>query len=225
MSLADLFDSDTEDDRPDYVPPSASKAVRKAKTQAIRCTREAHLKKIFPDAIEPDHSYHFITGGDIDALSYPGVLIEKYTRFEESYWSTWTMSRVDVETLAGWLQNDQLGGVNVFTGEYFFRRETAVYATLLEMIKKHGGRLRTFKNHCKVILLKNEEKGLWLVIEGSANFTTNPRAEQTVINNSRELYEFYAAWFNELYQIKSKGKYNRRFIFDGTGPESEEDEG
>lgn len=221
-ALAGLFDDTTEDDRAEEVPPSATTTVRHEKLRCIRAAREDNLRKIFPDNIEAGCSYHFISAGDIDGLSYPAMLLDRYACFEEAYFSTWTMSRQDIEMIAGWLDTGQIGRISFFTGEYFFRRETAVYATLLEVMKKHGGRLRTFKNHAKVVLLKNTALGLHLVIEGSANFTTNPRAEQTVINNSRELYEFYAGWFDELFQKKSTGKYNRRFIFDGSGPENED---
>jgi hypothetical protein len=39
------------------------------------------------------------------------------------------------------------------------------------------------------------------VVEGSANFTTNPRSEQTTITGSKQLFDFYKKWFEDLIKI------------------------
>ena len=38
----------------------------------------------------------------------------------------------------------------------------------------------------------------WITIEGSANFTANPRLEQTVVSNDADLYAFHRAWLEEM---------------------------
>lgn len=52
-------------------------------------------------------------------------------------------------------------------------------------------------NHAKVVLLEHE--GNYLSIEGSASFTTNPRIEQHVITNDKELWEFHSNWMESLF--------------------------
>jgi hypothetical protein len=108
------------------------------------------------------------------------------------------MNRQDCELLDRYCQDRLIKKITFFTGEYFAKRETSVYATLLQVIEKNSGRMRMFKNHCKLLLVENLEKQFWCVVEGSANFTTNPRAEQTTISPSKELYDFYKGWFEEL---------------------------
>jgi hypothetical protein len=46
--------------------------------------------------------------------------------------------------------------------------------------------------------MANKKTGFYAVCEGSANFTTNPRTEQTVITRSKSLHDFYIEWFEEL---------------------------
>jgi hypothetical protein len=193
----DLFLADAADDQVDDIPPSAAAAIHIAKMEMIRVSREKNLRTIFPE-LEDGHSYHFISAGDIDAVSYLTMLIEKHGPFDDFYGSTWTMSRQDCELLDKYLADGLIKRITFFTGEYFAKRETSVYATLLKVVGKHGGRMRMFKNHCKLLLVENIKTQFWAVAEGSANFTTNPRAEQTTITASRELYDFYKSWFEEL---------------------------
>jgi hypothetical protein len=198
--MKDLLDFRSVDDRVrEETPPSAVKSVRVAKLELIRVAREENLRKIFPAMIESGHSYHFLTAGDIDALSFLSVLLERYERFPKFYASTWTMSHADCRLIESYLEARRLGELNILTGEYFASRETSVYATLVGVISKFNGRLKKFMNHAKLICLADPARDLFIICEGSANFTTNPRTEQTTLTASKELFDFYAAWFERLY--------------------------
>lgn len=76
------------------------------------------------------------------------------------------------------------------------RRETAVFNMLYEGLKKRNQKMFCNENHSKVTLIENGTD--YLVIEGSANFTANPRIEQFVITNSKELYLFHKSWMDEI---------------------------
>jgi hypothetical protein len=192
-----LFLTSPADDQVDKIPPSAAAAIHIKKLELIRVSREKNLRAIFPE-LKAGHSYHFISAGDIDAVSYLTMLIEKCGPFDEFYGSTWTMSRQDCELLDRYLSDKLIKSITFFTGEYFAKRETSVYASLLQVINRHGGRIKMFKNHCKILAVHNQAAEFWAVAEGSANFTTNPRSEQTTITLSRELFEFYKYWFEDL---------------------------
>jgi hypothetical protein len=196
MDLDTLFLQPPVDDRVLEAPPSAVTAIRIKKLELIRVSREENLRKIFP-TIEDGCSYHFISSGDIDAMSYLTMIIERHGPIAELYASTWTMSRQDVELLDRYLADGHIRKVTFFTGEYFKSRETSVYASLLEVINRHNDRLKLFRNHCKLLVLRTTHD-LYVTIEGSANFTTNPRSEQTVITPGRQLFEFYKNWFEEM---------------------------
>jgi hypothetical protein len=151
--------------------------------------------------------------GDIDALSFLAMCIDRYGYFSRFYASTWTMARQDVELLDKWLTDGSLGEINFFSGESLPQRDTVVYATLLEVLKRHKGRLRTFRNHCKVTLLGCPVRNVWITICSSANFSTNPRTEQTVLSVGKELFDFYAEWFENLFEKPDSGKYDQRTLF------------
>jgi hypothetical protein len=92
--------------------------------------------------------------------------------------------------------------VAMLTGTYFLRRESAVATTLQEGLRDRGQRFRAFGNHAKVILLAAPPD--YLTFEGSANFTANPRLEQNVITNDRDLYEFHASWMERFLPKEAK---------------------
>lgn len=193
----EMFLREEVEDQIDDIPDTAAKAIQIKKLELIRVAREKNLREVFPK-VQAGYSYHVISKGDVDALSYLTMLIENHGPFDDFYGSTWTMSRQDCELLDKYLESGLIKKISFFTGEYFAKRETSVYATLLKVIEKHQGRMRMFKNHCKLLLVENQANQFWAVAEGSANFTTNPRAEQTTITASRELYDFYKGWFEEL---------------------------
>ena len=56
------------------------------------------------------------------------------------------------------------------------------------------------ENHAKIILLNNGKD--YITMEGSANFTANPRIEQNTVCNSRQLYEFHKGWMDEILSKK-----------------------
>ncbi len=198
--MNELLDFTTIDDRVPVETASAVKSIRLAKLELLRVSREENLKRLFPATLEPECSYHFLTSGDIDALSFLGVLLDRYQQFPRFFASTWTMSHADCKLLESYMETGRLGEINIFTGEYFASRETSVYATLCQVISKHKGRLKKFMNHCKLICVADPARDLYFVCEGSANFTTNPRAEQTTLTASQDLFQFYADWFERLYQ-------------------------
>lgn len=88
--------------------------------------------------------------------------------------------------------------INILTGLYFKRRETSIYATLLEGLQKRKQRFICLENHAKVTLLCNYATENYIVIEGSANYTSNPRIEQYVISNDKETYDFHKSWMDEI---------------------------
>lgn len=52
------------------------------------------------------------------------------------------------------------------------------------------------RNHAKVILAKTKKNHY--VVETSSNFNENPKIEQFIFSNSKEIYEFYVNQFGKL---------------------------
>jgi hypothetical protein len=162
-----------------------------------RAKSEVHLAEILPAVIDDGCSYHVISHGDVDALSYLAHALCAVT-FDRVILSTWCMAQADVDQLSAWLDESLIGRLDLYVGEIFPSQYGDEYIAARRLIDAFGGRIVVARNHSKVIAACNDETGYALVCESSANVNTNPRIEQTTLTASRALFDFYAEFFSGL---------------------------
>jgi len=179
--------------------PEARVLRREAQREYRRIGQHEQLLQVVPEPPPPGVSLHIIGTGLYDFWTFVPQIISWIGAADELYVSTWTLNRTNAVEMFGLWDAGKIapGRVGFLTGEYFKRRETAVYTYLVDGIRQRGGRYRAFMNHAKVLLLCNAAQGAFLVCEGSANLTANPRLEQFVLTNERRLYEFHKGWMEE----------------------------
>jgi hypothetical protein len=169
-------------------------AIRRAKS-------EAHLAEILPSRYDNGDSWHVISHGDIDSLSYLSHAISGVTHFDHVAISTWCMARPDLNQLAAWLDSGRIDQLDLYVGEIFPNQYGDEYARAKEMAEIYGCRVVVARNHSKVMLMANHAENYYLAAESSANVNTNPRIEQTVITANKDLYDFYCDFFGGLKTI------------------------
>lgn len=176
---------------------------RAEKRQMIRITKRTIAEKFLTELVGIGETWHIISNAKFDFWTWIPVMIGLMGgHIETLYGSTWTMARTNVEELFEHFDAGKIGEVAILTGTYFKRRETAVFATLLEGLQARHQRYIAFENHAKVMLLSRDPN--YITIEGSANFTSNPRLEQYTMTNDRDLYEFHRHWMEEMLNAKRK---------------------
>jgi hypothetical protein len=175
--------------------------------QLRRAKGEKSLAEILPARFEAGDSWHVISHGDVDALSYLAHAI-KATHFDYVALSTWCIARADIEQITAWLDAGLIDQFELYAGEIFPNQYGDEYELMQGLVRTYGSRMVVAKNHSKVTLACNLEENYYLAIESSANVNTNPRIEQTAIHASRELFEFYKEFFCGLKSIdrSAKGK-------------------
>ena len=135
------------------------------KRQMVRVAQQEKLKEIVTECPLPGEQVHVVSASKFDFWTWVPVMIDWLGVTENLYCSTWTANRQGVvDLLKIWDEKKITGRVNFVTGLYFKRRETSVYATLVEGLLKRGGRYKAFETHAKVLLLKNEARNAWLTI-------------------------------------------------------------
>ena len=107
------------------------------------------------------------------------------------------MALIDAGTLAP---------VDFMSSQNLRSRRPAVYATLLHGLRRRSCRFACLPTHTKVTLLRNEAAGAWLTMEGSANYNGNPRLEQYVLTNSRQVHDFHRSWMDAAFAHAERGK-------------------
>ncbi|HIH03795.1 MAG TPA: hypothetical protein HA263_08105 [Methanoregulaceae archaeon] len=170
---------------------------RARKMKAISAMKREALADVMPTLPEPGYSYHIVSNGAFDYWSWIPVMAGYMGHVAEFYGSTWTLNRLNAAELLGLIDAGTVATASVITGLYFRRREPAVYSLLHTGMAERGMRCVGIENHAKVALLGNAETDTWIVVEGSANWTANPRIEQNVVSNDRELFEFHRGWMEE----------------------------
>jgi len=88
------------------------------RTETRRAKSEAVLFDILPARLEMGTSYHVISHGDVDSLSYL-IHIAKNQELDSVLISTWCMAMPDLEWLRGKVDSFQFGKVDFVLGEIF----------------------------------------------------------------------------------------------------------
>jgi len=192
---------------------SATQKITHAKARAIatqtrlqmrRAKSEAVLAAVLPATLEPDTSYHVISAGDVDALSYLRHVI-KQTPLDYCAISSWCLARPDIEEVAAWLEAGRVTVVDWYLGEIFPNQYGDEHEMLRRVIARHGGRLVIARNHSKVTLGAHVASHFYVAIASSANVNTNPRIEQTTLTTSEDLFYFYRDFYDGLKSIERNG--------------------
>lgn len=181
---------------------AAARAQRTAQRHQIRrANAEAHLASILPVRIADGESWHVISRGDIDSLSYLQHALSGVDHFDYVSISTWCMARADLTQLCDWLDAGKIDQLDFYVGEIFPNQYLDEFSQLLAMARVYGCRVVVARNHSKVMCMSNAAESYYLVAESSANVNTNPRIEQTTLHANRDLYDFYREFFGELKTI------------------------
>lgn len=178
---------------------NADKSVQVKKTVNRHAMRrvlsELALEKELPWHFEQGTSYHCVSFGDVDALTYLRCIV-KQQRIKYALVSTWCMASGDIREIRSWIEQGYIGCCSFYIGEIFKASYYKQYEELTELCKELGGRVCMFRNHSKVIVALGERFDA--VIESSANVNTNPRCEQSVITVSSELALWYKNFFDGI---------------------------
>ncbi len=177
------------------------KIKTKNKRRMIKAMQKQRVESFLDRLPGIDESYHIIQNGRFDFFDYLPRILFFIDQADEAYLSTWTMNRENTKGLSELYQKNKLRNITLITGLYFMHRERAVFATLLDFMQKNNQKFAALKNHAKIIALANHKKRIYITIEGSANFTANPRIEQITITNNKNLFEFHKSWIKDAYNL------------------------
>ncbi len=143
------------------------------------------------------HAYHFITGGDVDSLSYLKAILRQQP-LTYCLFSTWCMAAEDILQFEEWLQAGRIEHLDAYVGEIFPNSYRIEYRMLKDVFARNrgGGRIAVFRNHSKIYAGIGPKFAF--AVESSANINTNPRTENGCITIDRGIYEFYREFFDGI---------------------------
>ena len=176
----------------------------KRKTANIyrRAFSELNLLDTLDRNMKDGYSYHCLSGGDVDSLSYLKHIIRQQP-FEYCLFSTWCMADDDILQFENWIKTKKINRLDAYCGEIFPGSYRNQWIALKKVIASCGGRVAIFRNHSKIYA--GIGKKFAFGIESSANINTNPRTENTVITIGKDIYQFYKDYFDGI------NSFNRDF--------------
>lgn len=160
-----------------------------------RAFSETQLLDIVDLNFQDGDSYHFITGGDVDSLSYLKLILRQQD-LEYCLFSTWCMASEDIYQMEEWLSAGKIKRMDAYLGEIFPNTYKMEYSLIVPIIHKYGGRVAVFRNHAKIYAGYGNKFAFG--VESSANINTNPRTENGCITVGQEIYEFYREYFDGI---------------------------
>ncbi len=140
-------------------------------------------------------AYYFITGGDVDSLSYLKIILRQQ-KLDYCLLSTWCMAQEDIFQIRDYLDDGKIKRIDAYVGEIFPGTYRVEYNALKPIIERYGGRVCVFRNHAKI--WAGIGKKFAFGIQTSANINTNPRTEQGCITIGKDIFEFYKAYFDGI---------------------------
>ena len=193
-----------EKEEPEARADDKSVTVKRTKERHFerRVNSELALEQELPWHFEKGATYHCISFGDVDSLTYLRVIV-KQQRLRYALLSTWCMAITDAEEIKKWMDAGYIERMDFYVGEIFTKQYAGVYQFIKENCLRNGGRIAVFRNHSKVMAGFGERFDF--AIASSANVNTNPRCENTTITVSTEVAGFYKDFFDGI-----KG-FNRDF--------------
>ena len=171
-----------------------------------RATAEATLGTLLPARFASGESWHVMSRGDIDSLSFVRHVLAGVSHLDHVLMSTWCIAKNDLTEIASWLDAGKIEQFDLYAGEIFPGSYGDEYEQMMKMCSTYGCRLVVAKNHSKVTLASNAADGYYLAIESSANVNTNPRIEQSAVHADRDLHAFYLEFFSEIKSIDKHSK-------------------
>jgi hypothetical protein len=182
--------------------------VRRRKTECLELSQKYLYRRAFSEVslldsmrdmdFKENHSYNFITAGDVDALSYLKLIINKQD-LKHVLISTWVISAEDILQIGLWHEEGKLQSIDFYVGEIFPNQYKIEYDMLKNLTQKTG-KLVHFKNHSKIFAGYGDK--FYFGIQTSANVNTNPRTENGNIIIGKEIYDFYLSYFDKVTSFK-----------------------
>ena len=206
------FETTTDTERASNKPVK-EKATHRRQTACIELTDRYVYRRAFSESrlldavgveLKEGHSYHFITGGDVDALSYCKMIL-LHQNLEHLLFSTWCMAAEDILQFDLWLQEGKIKKLDAYVGEIFPNNYKVEWEMLRDLFSRHScGRIAVFRNHSKIFAGYGNKFAFG--IETSANINTNPRTENGCITIAQGIYEFYKDYFDGIISFEKEDR-------------------
>jgi hypothetical protein len=202
MSLFD-FDEKRKEITTAYKPEKPLNSRKyKTKSRSINLLRKENAKEILNQIgglPEKNESVDLITNGQSNAGGFYEVIREEWGTIDEICISTWIINRSYIDMLLDDVKKGVIKNLTMIISNRMAQltHHTPNFNYMKTEFSKHPNiNFRVVNSHAKTYCLKNGSK--FITIDGSGNWSKNPRVENYTITNSKEKFIFRKMWMNEF---------------------------
>lgn len=114
----------------------------------------------------------------------------------ELYLSTWIISRDNIDYICREFDDGNIDNINFIISVRQKQLKKSNYAHMVEQFQKRDIKFRVCNCHAKTFSAKIGEN--YYTVTGSGNWTRNPRIENYMITNDKDIFDFNKEWMSEL---------------------------
>lgn len=170
--------------------------VRRHRTRDSRvCDDAIAMLDPLPKAAE---AVHIVMSGSFHAWSFVPALCQLFAPavVDELLVATLSYNQANADSLFELLDTGRVKRCTCLASLYFRDTDPAVWEHLERGLQKRGQRVGAARNHAKILAAATSDSRHYL-IESSANLRSCNNIEQATCFNSRELFDFHAAWIRD----------------------------
>lgn len=166
--------------------------------------RDENAKTILDElgGFPKENSYYAIkTNGETDAGSFFTYALNNWEEITEMYLATWTISKQNIKRIKEAIETGKIKNITFVFSSTLKGANPALYSNLMLNLKQFKQiKLKEINSHAKTFSLSN---GIdYITVSGSANWSENPRIENYLILNDKDLFNHHKEWMNELAEIE-----------------------
>jgi hypothetical protein len=140
------------------------------------------------------------TNGTSDVGNIFDYILSQFDAATEMYLATWTISKANISRLNQSISNGKVKHLCMVFSSTLKPANPALYASLMSSLKPHSNvELKEINSHAKTFSITDGVN--YYTVTGSANWSENPRIENFLILNSKELFNHHKEWMTELTRL------------------------
>jgi len=177
------------------------KASKKIEIQNLRVSkRDDNFKEIMSElsGFPKINQYQAIkTNGTSDCGSIFTYALNNWEEITEMYLATWTISKANIKRLSDAVISGKLKKLTMVFSSTLKAANPSLYSCLVNSLKDFENvKLKEINSHAKTFSISNGVD--YITVSGSANWSENPRIENFLILNDKDLFEHHKEWMSEL---------------------------
>lgn len=179
---------------------SFKKSKTLEKSDLRQSTRDCNFKDLIDDlgGFPKKNTYFAIkTNGTSDCGSIFSYALNSWESIDEMYLATWTISKQNISRLRLAIESGKLKKLTMVFSSTLKGANPALYASLVGSLKQFENvNLKEINSHAKTFSITNGKD--FLTVSGSANWSENPRIENFLLLNDKDLFAHHKDWMSEL---------------------------